>query len=107
MFEQQRSVLTDLKGQYTSLASQYRTIKDESKREVALLESRLTEVESERDSLKGWHRRAQALAIELEEQKRKAEEGAQERDDEAAERKRDSVVRAELQRELRRAHAWC
>lgn len=66
-----------------------------------LYERRLKEVEDERDGLRQWQRRAQALAIELEEEKRRAAEGSRLKEDEVADRKGDETIRSELRRESR------
>jgi len=71
-----------------------------SNSEIQLLNQRLKEVESDRDGLKNWERRAKGLSIELEEERRKAAEGRTEMEDNKEDRWREEVMRNELKREL-------
>ena len=66
--------------------------------DVGSLSARLAEVEKERDTLRGWQKRAQALSIELEEQKRRADEGRRAGAERKEDDKTDEVVRKELRR---------
>lgn len=88
--------LESLRSQYDSLTAEHLKVSQSNKSLEDLYERRLREVEGERDGLRQWQRRAQSLAIELEEEKRKAVEGARAKDDEAADRKGDETIRKEL-----------
>ncbi len=63
---------------------------------VASLEARLKEVEAEREELKMWKERSSALAIQLEEEKRRGEERRRGIEDENQDREADKKIHAEL-----------
>ncbi len=90
--------LAQLESEHAQLSNQHSSLSLNTSREIDLLTSRLHEVEAERDGLRGWERRARGLSIELEEARRKADEGRRGREDEGAERKLDDAMRKELRR---------
>lgn len=87
-----------LQTEYAELSNQHSSLTLNANNEIASLQSRLRDVESDRDRLKGFERRAQGLSIELEEEKRKADEGRRGREDDKQERGMEDVVRKELRR---------
>ncbi|WOO77161.1 Spindle assembly checkpoint component mad1 [Vanrija pseudolonga] len=91
--------LEEVNHQHQSLTARYHNLSNSSKSEISLLENRVKDIERERDELRQWQRRAEALSIQLEEEKRKAQDGARRREDAAADRKGDEVVRGELRRQ--------
>lgn len=94
---QSRSKANDfeaLKSQYDALTAEHFKVSQRSKSDEDLYERRLKEVEEERDSLRQWQRRAQSLAIELEEERRRAAEGARIKEDQAASRKGEEAVQS-------------
>ena len=101
-FRNSNSVLKDtveqLRHEYNQLNNQHGVLTINSKAEMTTLTARIDEVVSERDRLKGWERRAAGLSIELEEEKRKAEEGRRGQDDEKDNAKLDVIMRDELKR---------
>ena len=90
--------LAQLKSEHAQLSNQHSTLTLNSSAEISLLTSRMKELEGERDALRGWERRARGLSIDLEEAKRKAEEGRRGVEDEGTERKVDDTMRKELRR---------
>lgn len=89
---------TELRQKHSRLLLTHNSLVESAEGELDLLRSRVIEVEGERDRLKGWERRARALAIELEEERRKATEGRIDRDDAANEQKMDRLMKEELHR---------
>lgn len=94
----QADSIEDLQRQYESVAYEHHALKTSSTAERDLNESRIKDLEAERDEMKKWQRRAQHLSIQLEEEKRKASE-SRSSEDVAADNKGDEVVRRELRRE--------
>jgi chromosome segregation ATPase len=91
--------MAELRQKYSRLSRTHNSLVESAEGELDLLRSRVVEVEGERDRLKGWERRAGALAIELEEERRRALEGRSDRDEEASDQKVDRVMKDELHRE--------
>lgn len=60
-----------LNSECSSLNAKLSQLEASSSAELATLRNRLSEVESDREGLKGWQRRAESLAIEMEELKRR------------------------------------
>lgn len=89
----------ELRQKFSRLSRTHNSLVESAEGELDLLRSRIVEVEGERDRLKGWERRAGALAIELEEDRRRAQEGRFDRDEEASDHKVDRVMKDELHRE--------
>lgn len=92
--------LAQLQSEHTQLQNQHSGLTLSQTREIDLLTSRLSEVEADRDALKGWERRAKGLSINLEEEKRRTEEGRRKQEDGAVDRQVDDTVRQELKRRL-------
>ena len=94
-----RNAHEQLKSEHTKVANEYNRLLVDSKAEINVLESHLDVKQGEVDRLKGFQRRSENLSIQLEEEKRRADEGRQGREDETADRKGDQVIRNELRRE--------
>jgi len=89
-----------LQSEHTQLSSKYSQLMTNSSSEIQLLSQRIGEVESDRDNLKGWERRAKGLSIELEEERRRAVEGRREAEDDKEDKRVEEVMRNELKREF-------
>lgn len=87
-----------LQSEHTQLSSKYAQLMTNSSSEIQLLTLRLREVESDRDQLKGWERRAKGLSIDLEEERRRAVEGRREAEDDKEDKRVEEVMRNELKR---------
>lgn len=87
-----------LNSECSSLNAKLSQLEASSSAELATLRNRLSEVESDREGLKGWQRRAESLAIELEELKRRNGSRSQ---DERAGTEDDKALRKELKGESR------
>ena len=99
-----RNAHEQLTSEHTKVSNEYNLLLVDSKAEITTLESHLKVKQEQVDQLKGFQRRSENLSIQLEEEKRKADEGRQGREDEKGDRKGDEVMRAELRREYR--HMW-
>ena len=93
------SSLAQIESEHAQLLNQHSGLSLNTSQEIDHLNTRLREVEAERDNMRGWERRARGLSIDLEEVRRKGEEGRIGREDESAERKMDDTMRKELRRE--------
>ena len=82
-----------LNSECSTLNAKLSQLEASTSTELATLRNRLSEVESDRDGLKGWQRRAENLAIEIEELKRRnGSHGHDERGDNGD----DKALRKEL-----------
>ncbi|OCF45761.1 mitotic spindle assembly checkpoint protein MAD1 [Kwoniella heveanensis CBS 569] len=88
-----------LKTQYNILTGQHSTFTRNASSEISLLNSRIEELERERDGLKGWERRARGLSIELEEEKRRNEERRERGELEQEGRRVDETLQKEVKRQ--------
>lgn len=91
--------LEQLKSDHSQLNNTHSSLTMNTSREISGLNSRLKELESERESMRGWERRANGLSIQLEEEKRKREEVRRGQEDKEEGGKVDEVVRKELRRQ--------
>lgn len=82
-----------LNSECSSLNAKLSQLEASSTAELATLRNRLSEVESDRDGLKGWQRRCESLAIEMWELKRRNGSRGQ---DETVETEDDKALRKEL-----------
>ena len=85
-----------LNSECSSLNAKLSQLEASSSSELATLRNRLSEVESDRDGLKGWQRRAESLSIEIEELKRRSGSRGQ---DEKPGTEDDKALRKELKGE--------
>ena len=90
-----------LNSECSSLNAKLSQLEASSSSELATLRNRLSEVESDRDGLKGWQRRAESLAIEIEELKRRSGSRGQ---DEKPGTEDDKALRKELKGGLSLCH---
>jgi hypothetical protein len=68
-------------------------------RDVELRDRRLKAVEEERDVLRGWHRRYETAALEIQELRGQLDAAVQARDEAKNEWRTDEIVRGEVARE--------
>ncbi|WVQ75806.1 hypothetical protein IAR50_005439 [Cryptococcus sp. DSM 104548] len=88
--------LEEIRSQHSLLYGRHTSLSSSTSNEINLLQARVNEVEQERDSLKGWERRARGLAIELEEERRRRIEGGKK---ELASSKPDETLSNEVKRQ--------
>ncbi|ORY21331.1 spindle assembly checkpoint component Mad1 [Naematelia encephala] len=94
-----KASFAQLETEHSHLSHQHAALSLNSSAETTHLKSRIKELEEERESLRGWERRARGLSIDLEEERRKAEERRRGAEDEAVDRHVDDTVRKELRRQ--------
>ncbi|ODN79409.1 hypothetical protein L202_03401 [Cryptococcus amylolentus CBS 6039] len=88
--------LEELRSQHTLLYGKHTSLSSSTSNEITLLQARIAEVEKERESLKGWERRARGLSIELEEERRRRIEGGEK---ESVPSKPDETLSNEVKRQ--------
>lgn len=91
--------LQSLRSAHTEVTTQYASLRSSYKADVAQLQGRIKELEDDRRDDVNWKKRAEALSIDLEEQRRKAAEGKRMLEDSASDKKGDGLLRDELKRE--------
>lgn len=89
-----------LKSEHDQTIGRLAALKQEHVSTAKRLEGELGDAKRQVDSLKLWQRRAQALTIDLEEQKRIVATLRGGRDGEGGEKEGDEVLRKEFRREL-------
>ncbi|WVR04777.1 hypothetical protein IAU60_001789 [Kwoniella sp. DSM 27419] len=87
-----------LKSNHNSLLGRHAQLEADSKVQISLLSSHVQELETQKEDMKGWERRAKGLSIELEEERRRNEE----RRERGELRKEDKRVDETLQKEMKR-----
>ncbi|KAK4688858.1 hypothetical protein P7C73_g1261, partial [Tremellales sp. Uapishka_1] len=93
------SSFSKMEHDHRKLSRDHSSLSESSKKEIYLLSSRIAEVEEERNNLKNWKSRAESLSIDLEEARRRVEEGRQGMERDVAESKTEKVMRDELARQ--------
>ncbi|WVF69623.1 hypothetical protein IAT40_004401 [Kwoniella sp. CBS 6097] len=88
-----------LKTQHISLTGHHSNLTQQTNQEISMLNSRLKDIEKERDEMKGWERRARGLSIELEEEKRRNEERRERGELEKEGRRVDETLQKEVKRQ--------
>ncbi|KAL7419183.1 coiled-coil domain-containing protein mad1 [Cryptotrichosporon argae] len=100
------SSLAEAESTISSLTLQHATLSRESKTSISMLEGRVAELERENRDMRNWEHRAKALSIQLEEERRRADEGARKREEGRADERTDQKIRDEFRRQSQNFRDW-